>query len=171
MAIRNSTLESEFLSLETISDRIEAVLLHSPADETEIVWLEKRRGKSRKRNRQIEGRLNHERTIMVRVIDRRRVGSHRTGFGEIGELENAIRLAIAQSRSREPLPGLLHVPADESPLPEIGGLWDPQIAQLNRSEPSGFSSPGQPIGASWTSNGPPHALPSSTLGECGGRPL
>ena len=131
MAIRNSTLESEFLSLETISDRIETVLLNSPADETEIVWLEKRRGKSRKRNRQIEGRLKHERTIMVRVIDRRRVGSHRTGFGEIGELENSIRLAIAQSRSREPLPGLLHVPADETPLPEIGGLWDPEIAQLN----------------------------------------
>ena len=131
MAIRNPTLESEFLSLEAISDRIETVLLHSPADETEIVWLEKRRGKSGKRNRQIESRLSRERTIMVRVIDRRRVGSHRTGFGEIGELENSIRMAIAQSRSREPLRGLLHLPADETPTPKIEGLWDPQIAQLD----------------------------------------
>jgi predicted Zn-dependent protease len=124
-------MESEFLSLEAISDRIETALRHSPADETEIVWLEKRRGKSRKRNRQIEARLNHERTIMVRVIDRRRVGSHRTGFGEIGELENGIRAAIAQSRSREPLPGLLHIPADETPTPELARLWDSQIANLN----------------------------------------
>lgn len=131
MAIRNPTLESEFLSLEAISDRIETVLLHSPADETEIVWLEMRRGKSGKRNRQIESRLSRERTIMVRVIDRRRVGSHRTGFGEIGELENSIRMAIAQSRSREPLRGLLHLPADETPTPKIEGLWDPQIAQLD----------------------------------------
>ena len=131
MAIRNPTLESELLSLEVIADRIETALRHSPADETEIVWLEKSRGKSRKRNKQIESRLNHQRTIMVRVFDRRRVGSHRTGFGEIGELENSIRSAIAQSRSREPLPGLLHVPANETPTPEIEGLWDSQIAQLD----------------------------------------
>ena len=131
MATRTSPLESEFLSLEAISDRIETALRHSPADETEIVWLEKRRGKSRKLNRQIESKLKHERTIMVRVIDRRRVGSHRTGFGEIGELENSIRLAIAQSRSREPLPGLLHVPADETPLPVMEGLWDGQLARLD----------------------------------------
>ena len=131
MTTRNPTVESEFLSLEEIGDRLETVLLHSPADETEIVWLERRHGRSRKRNKQIESRLKHERTIMVRVIDRRRVGSHRTGFGEVGELENSIRAAIAQSRSREPLPGLLHVPADETALPEIAKPWDPQIARLN----------------------------------------
>jgi len=132
VATHKSTPESEFLRLEEISDRIETALRHSPADETEIVWLERRRGKSRKRNRQIETRLTPERTIMVRVFDRRRVGSHRTGFGEVGELENSIRMAIAQSRSRDPLPGLLHVPADDTPTPEIEGLWDPQIARLNR---------------------------------------
>jgi PmbA protein len=131
VSTRNSRAESDFLTLDAISDRLETVLRNSPADETEIVWLEKRRGTSRKRDRQIDTRVHHERTIMVRVIDRRRVGSHRTGFGEIGELENSIRSAIAQSRSRKPLPGLLHLPADEMPLAELVDLWDPEIAKLD----------------------------------------
>ena len=69
---------------------------------------------------------------MVRVIDRGRVGSHRTGVGEIGELENAVRLAIAQSRSRQPFPGLPHIPADNAPLKSIDRLYDPAIVELNR---------------------------------------
>ena len=70
---------------------------------------------------------------MVRVIDRRRVGSHRTGIATIGELNDAIRLAIAQSRSRDPLPGMLHLPLDETPLQVKSRLWDPQIADLDQA--------------------------------------
>lgn len=103
----------------------------SPADETEIVWLETRGGRAENRNRDVEVHHHHERTVMVRVIDRRRVGSHRTGIASIGELNDAVRLAIAQSRSRNPLPGMLHLPVDETPLQVKSRLWDPQIADLN----------------------------------------
>jgi predicted Zn-dependent protease len=108
------------------------VLQRSPADETELVWLEVDRGQAQNRNKQVEHRTRLERTILVRVIDRRRVGSHRTGVANIGELEGAIRFAMAQSRSREPLPGMLHLPADEASAEISAKLWDPKIATLDR---------------------------------------
>jgi predicted Zn-dependent protease len=107
------------------------VLQRSTADETEIVWLETQGGAAENHNRQIETRSHRERTLLVRVIDRRRVGSHRTGSATVGELDAAVRSAIAQSRSREPLPGMLHLPVDESPLAPLDNLWDPGIAELD----------------------------------------
>ena len=105
----------------------------SPADETEIVWLETHGGRAENRNREVDVHHHHERTIMVRVIDRRRVGSHRTGIATTGELNDAVRLATAQSRSRAPLPGMLHLPVDETPLQLKSRLWDPQIADLDQA--------------------------------------
>ena len=107
------------------------MLRRSTADETEIVWLETQGGAAENHNRQIETRSHRERTLLVRVIDRRRVGSHRTGSATVGELDAAVRSAIAQSRSREPLPGMLHLPVDESPLAPLDNLWDPGIAELD----------------------------------------
>ena len=42
-----------------------------------------------------------------------------------------MRSAVAQSRSREPLPGMLHLPVDESPTPRLDNLWDPKIVELD----------------------------------------
>ena len=107
----------------------------SPADETEIVWIEKQSSRAQNSNRQIEIEDRCERTILIRVIDRKRVGSHRTGIGDPSELDSAVRAAIAQSRSRDPLPGLLHFSADDSPLPsDRGHLWDPVVAGLKRRQ-------------------------------------
>lgn len=125
---------TRFLSLDEIADRIETVLQRSAADETEIVWLETQGGVAENHNRQVETRGHRERTILIRVIDRRRVGSHRTGSANIGELDTAVRSAVAQSRIREPLPGMLHLPAEESTVTshrDFGDLWDPEIAELN----------------------------------------
>ncbi len=123
------------LRMDEISDRIEGVIGRSPADETEIVWIEKQSNRAQNRKRQIEIEGRSERTILVRVIDRKRVGSHRTGIGEPSELDSAVRAAIAQSRSRDPLPGLLHFSADDSPIAsDRGHLWDPAIAGLERRQ-------------------------------------
>ncbi len=117
--------------MDQIGNRIESVLEQSPADETEIVWLETRHGTGRRQRARIDVRSNPARTILVRVIDRGRVGSHRTGSGQAGDLASAIRLAVAQSRAREPLAGLHHLPADDSPLDgPIDGLFDPEIGGL-----------------------------------------
>lgn len=119
------------ISLAEIEDRLEGVLKRSTADETELVWLETERGEARNRQKRAEIRPHFERTILVRVIDRRRVGSHRTGTCDSGELDTAVRAAIAQSRSREPLPGLPHLPAENEPTKVRGTLWDSQIADLD----------------------------------------
>ena len=120
------------MTLDDIAGRIEQVLAGSTADETEIVWLETRGGRAENQNRQIDLRRHRERTVLIRVVDRRRVGSHRTGSATVGELEGAVRSAIAQSRSREPLPGMLHLPFDESPEASLENLWDRHLADLDR---------------------------------------
>ena len=132
--ITQATTTTQFLSLDEIADRIETVLQRSTADETEIVWLETKGGAAENRNRKVDTRGHRERTILIRVIDRRRVGSHRTGSATVGELDSAVRSAVAQSRSREPLPGMLHLPSDDSPIAPLDGLWDPAIAELGRDQ-------------------------------------
>jgi predicted Zn-dependent protease len=103
--------------------------------------LETRGGRSENRNRELDTRYHDERTIAVRVIDRRRVGSYRTGSTTPSELDEAVRLALAQSRSRDPLPGMLHLPSDEAELVEAPSLWDPEIVEL---EPDRLKSIMQP---------------------------
>ncbi len=95
------------------------------------MWLETLGGSAENRNRRIDLRKHRERTVLIRVIDRRRVGSHRTGSTSVGELEDAVRSAIAQSRSRDPLPGMLHLPVDDAPTPRLEDAWDPGIVDLD----------------------------------------
>lgn len=119
------------LEVEDIAERIETVLEHSPADETEIVWLEVRHGTARRQDKRVDLTLRPERTVLVRVLDLGRVGSLRTGAAEVGQLSDAVRFAMAQARVREPLSGLPHLPADLTPLPENGPLLDPEIAEMS----------------------------------------
>ncbi|MCP4203295.1 MAG: hypothetical protein GY769_15335 [bacterium] len=119
------------LEVEDIAERIETVLDHSPADETEVVWLEVRRGAARRQNRRVELKVRPERTVLVRVLDLGRVGSFRTGAAEIGQLSDAVRFAMGQARVREPLSGLPHLPADLTKLPDKGPLLDPEIAGMS----------------------------------------
>jgi predicted Zn-dependent protease len=119
------------LDLDDISERLEGALKHSPADETELVWMEVRRGEAASRGPRVDARLTRHRTVVARVLDRGRIGSHRTGFGDGGEVPDAIRQAIAHSRIQEPLPGLPHIPADDAPPLELDHLVDPEIADLS----------------------------------------
>jgi predicted Zn-dependent protease len=119
------------LGLEEIGRRLEQLLQVVCADEVEIVWIETRRRVASIRDADV--RLPTERSIMVRVIDRGRLGIHRTASGTVAELENAVRHAVAQSRAREPLRGLPHLPAPGDDPATIEGLWDPEVAQLSRS--------------------------------------
>ena len=112
-----------------ISALLEGALERSPADETELVWLEQKHARTSYPGKEIERR--HDTTVLVRVIDRGRIGSHRTGVVESGDLDNAVRAAIAQSRVREPVPGLPHLPSDDSPPPRLPKLRDPAVAQLS----------------------------------------
>ena len=119
------------LEVGEIADCIETVLERSPADETEVVWLEVRRGTARSHNKQVDLTVQPERTVLVRVLDLGRVGSFRTGASEVGQLSDAVRFAMGQSRVREPLSGLPHLPADFTPVADGGPLFDPEIAEMS----------------------------------------
>ncbi|MEZ5333589.1 MAG: metallopeptidase TldD-related protein [Thermoanaerobaculia bacterium] len=110
---------------------VEAALAQSPADETEIVWLGVRRGRA---GTGAEAGLRGYGTALVRVIDRGRMGSYRTGGSDAAELADAVRQAIAQSRVKEPLPGLPHLPCDESPVEEVSGRYDDRLASWTPAE-------------------------------------
>lgn len=122
---------ASLLPLAEIAERLERVLADSPADETEATWLEIERGGAESRGGPAEVTLHRERTVNLRVIDRGRMGSHRTGVGEPGDLANAVRQAIAQSRVNQPLRGLPHLPNNEGPTlaPELSC---PEIESLDR---------------------------------------
>ena len=124
-------VNAPLLAMDEIAERIESVIEHSPADETEIVWLEVQRGTGRRKKNQIDVSVCPERTVLVRVLDLGRVGSFRTGASEVGQLSDAVRSAMGQSRVREPLAGLPHLPADLTPLPDAKALLDAEIAEMS----------------------------------------
>lgn len=117
--------------LDVAQERLETALKDSPADETEIVWLEIQRRGSSNRGERIPLRPGHERTVLVRVHQRSRPGSHRSGGGEVGDIANAIRLALAQSHLHPPIPGLPHLPHDSSEIVLTTPLFDPEIEALD----------------------------------------
>jgi predicted Zn-dependent protease len=110
-------------------ERLEIALRDSPADETELVWIDSRRngassGRSR-RNRAVSSSV-----LLVRVIEGGRLGSYRTGGLSAGDLERAIRQALVQARAHAPLAGMPHFPADATPRPEGLSLHDDAIVDL-----------------------------------------
>jgi len=110
-------------------ERLETALENSPADETELVWIESRRnaaGSGRSRR----DRAESSSILLVRVLERGRQGCYRTGNLALGDLERAIRQALAHARVQTPLSGMRHLPADATSLPEDLILHDAAIADL-----------------------------------------
>ncbi|HEV3073564.1 MAG TPA: metallopeptidase TldD-related protein [Thermoanaerobaculia bacterium] len=103
---------AELASLDEMMARLERALAASPADSTEIVWIEARRtqvtaGRGRRDQGRAAGpggRAPCERNLLVRVRQSGRTGLHRTGGVEPSELENAVRDAAAQARLAPPTP-------------------------------------------------------------------
>lgn len=103
---------AELASLDEMMARLERALAASPADSTEIVWIEARRtqvtaGRGRRDQARAAGpggRAPCERNLLFRVRQSGRTGLHRTGGVEPSELENAVRDAVAQARLAPPTP-------------------------------------------------------------------
>jgi predicted Zn-dependent protease len=110
--------DGELASLDEIVTRLERALATSPADSTELVWIEARRsqvtaGRGRReaprppgpgaRGGVAEadapaGAPARERSLLIRVRQSGRTGLHRTAGAELSDLENAVRYALAQAR-------------------------------------------------------------------------
>jgi predicted Zn-dependent protease len=125
-------------SIAKAEELLQAALERSPADETELVWIDATRSAARSRRRPEEENPIRETTLFVRILERGRLGSYRTGAWSGPEIDQAIRHAIAQSRTRGTLQGLPHLPADDRPAGPTEGLFDDAVANLDRKEASGL---------------------------------
>lgn len=116
-------------SLNRVKEEIVGAVKRSPADDTEILWLESRRCRTGLRVRNLDSYRRRSRQVMVRVRDGRRAGAHRTGGGQAGELDGPVRLAMAASRVSAPesLPSLPD--GNEPPLPSVCAE-DPALVRL-----------------------------------------
>ena len=117
------------LALDEIVRRLEHVLAISPAEATEISWLEARRAQESNGKRRRDSYAQHERTILVRVRESGRTGMHRTSSPGLSDLENALRDAMAQARLANPTPPLLPPPGHDTAI-ETAGLHDPELARM-----------------------------------------
>src|SRR3954449_12857264 len=98
------------VALPEIVSRLEHALAGSPAESTEISWLEVRRGQESTGKRRRDSYELHERSILVRVRESGRTGIYRTGAANLSALENAVREALGQARLAPPSPPPLDPP-------------------------------------------------------------
>src|SRR6202035_691600 len=125
--------------LDEMVARLQKVVAASPADGTVLSWIEVRRGRegSAKRRRDSFERL--ERTLLVQLTERGRLGYHRTGTVRAGEMESAVRAALAQARMAPSTPaanGPTSTPAvaptaSPSAPPDPASLFDEALAELS----------------------------------------
>ncbi len=119
------------LSPDRIDEIASAAMASSTADETEIAWIEYRERRAGIGPGATAG-ARFERSVLVRVIDRGRLGSHHTSPDSARDLEEAIRQAQASSRSCEPLTDLRHLPADSGEVPQVAPLFSQEVVDLDR---------------------------------------
>jgi len=116
-------------ALAEIAARLEHLLAYSPAEATEISWLEVRRGQESNGKRRRDSYELHERTVLVRVRECGRTGTHRTSAANRSDLENAVRQAMGQARLAPPSPPPLDPPGAAAPV-ETAGICDPELARM-----------------------------------------
>jgi predicted Zn-dependent protease len=115
--------------LDVMVSRLEHLLALSPAEITEISWLEVRRGQESNGKRRRDSYEQHERTVLLRVRECGRTGMHRTSASGLSDLENALREALAGARLSPPTPPPLPPPGHDAPV-VTAGLCDPDLARM-----------------------------------------
>src|SRR3954469_5958637 len=109
--------------------RLDRLIAGSPADETEISWLELRRGQESNGKRRRDSYELHERTVLVRVRECGRTGTHRTSAANRSDLENAVRQAMAHARLAPLSPPPLDPPGAAAAV-DAAGICDPELVRM-----------------------------------------
>ncbi|HEV7668874.1 MAG TPA: metallopeptidase TldD-related protein [Thermoanaerobaculia bacterium] len=149
----------ELPSLDIAREILVRALAESPADRTEISWTEAihRQERSAPGEAKREGRrspqgspvrpepgMHRELSLIVRVVERGRIGIHRAAALDRAELAAAIRRALADARLAPPAKAAPEGAVKISATPEIAGdlLWDAEIADLAADEAKALLSQG-----------------------------
>jgi predicted Zn-dependent protease len=133
MPPQSSPMSPTMVPLDEMVTRLERALASSPADATELVWIEARRGQESNGKRRRDSYEQQERTVLVRVRESGRYGVHRIGACGASDLEHAIRDALAQARLSQPRPAPeLRPEGADGPLAGGAGtgLHDPEVARM-----------------------------------------
>jgi predicted Zn-dependent protease len=119
----------ELLSLGEVVHRLDRVLETSPCDETELVWIEVVRSAASTRS---HGDVppHAEATVLVRVREAERIGVYQTLAGTVGELCNAVRQTLGQTRIEPPTSWRCPPAPSEQRLDPSEDLVDREIAGL-----------------------------------------
>jgi PmbA protein len=118
------------IGLDEMVSRLERTLASSPADATEIVWIDARRGQESNGKRRRDSYEQEETTVFVRVRESGRYGFHRTDVAEPSDLARAVREALAQARLSQPVPAALRPEGAAAPVTLSGEIHDPELARM-----------------------------------------
>lgn len=125
--------EPRLRSLDRVREELAVAVDRSPADETEIVWVESRRGRTGYRVPDLDSYRRRSRQVISRVREGRRPGLHRTGGGRAGEFDSAVRHALAAARAAPP-ESLPLLPQGNESEPSPTALCDPELEVLHAKE-------------------------------------
>ena len=120
-----------FVPFDQVCSIFDQVLKASPADETELVWFERRYGSA---STLAGGRsfLDPPRlTVLLRVIECGRQGWHRTDSAQASELETGLRQALALAKVQPKAKKLPVLPTDRRELRFAGKLLDREVSGLD----------------------------------------
>ena len=126
-------MSSPFTPFDQVASLAEKVLETSVADETEVVWFERRYGAEsteREEPSSSEEQATPLITVLVRVVEGGRVGWHRTETPDLHLLQGGARQALAVSRCQPKLKTLPVLPTDRGEIELSAPLLDPEIAEL-----------------------------------------
>ncbi|MEE8525619.1 MAG: metallopeptidase TldD-related protein [Thermoanaerobaculia bacterium] len=126
-----------FHPYDQIRSVFEQVLAASPADETELVWFEHLHGVTSYPD--AESYSDHtadyveepQLTVLVRVVEGRRQGWHRTEIADASQLESGLRQALALAKIQKKVRRSPVFPTDTRELEFQHPLFDRRISELD----------------------------------------
>lgn len=121
---------SGFYSFEQVSDTLERVLAASPADETELVWFERKRCWATCGERGESSSEEPRLTVLVRVVEGRRQGWHRTEIADANQLESGLRQALALAKVQPTVKRRPVLPTDKGEPRTSHQLRDRRVSRL-----------------------------------------
>lgn len=128
---------TQFHPFRQIRSIFEQVLAASPADETELVWFEQLQGVTSFPDdesafgRTVDSVGDPRLTVLVRVVEGRRQGWHRTEIDDASQLESGLRQALALAKVQKKVRRSPVFPTDTCELNFQPPLFDRRISELD----------------------------------------
>ncbi len=123
--------EPYFTPFDQVSSAFERVLAASPADETELVWFERKYSSVSSDGKRQDSTERPRLTVLIRVIEGGRQGWHRTDSSHANELETGMRQALALAKVQPKIKKRPVLPADCRELRFSPQLLDRRVSDLD----------------------------------------